>query len=277
MSTVTPPSYFVYSSLSFYAPRHGGELPGRWFMNALVEAGQTPGAVRQALYRMEHDGELLARKCGREKWYRASPYARAEIEAGLAKIFGESEEPWDGRWSLVLSRFLPEERQHRERVRSVMQVEGFATIAPGVFVHPRSSPLKRLRNAAQELAVEHRITSFRGELAVEDDAPRLARSLWDVDDLALRYRRFLQRYSRLLRQGSIPSPRRAFHLRFALVFDFLGVAWSDPQLPATLLPRDWPGHRARDLTRVLYERFLSGAIAHADEIYDGSPRDEERE
>src|SRR3982751_6645850 len=101
LSTVTeaPVSYLIYSALSFYGDRRGGEVTGTWFVAALGSLGVTPAAVRQTLFRMERECELVSRKVGRVKLYRASPYARAEIGAGVQKIFATPETDWDGFWT----------------------------------------------------------------------------------------------------------------------------------------------------------------------------------
>jgi phenylacetic acid degradation operon negative regulatory protein len=256
-----PASQFIYSSLSFYAPERGGEISGNWFVAALSDLGRSEAAVRQTLFRMERGGELLARKEGREKWYRASPYAEAEIEAGRRKILAPpAAAKWDGRWTVVLLRFTPAERRHRERVRAVLEVEGFAAVAPGVFVHPRDRA-SRLRQAAESLGVSARLNVFHGPLAGGDDAA-LAQSLWDVPGAAKRYHAFLRTYGRRAQAGP-RSAREAFILRFAVVLDYLAVAWRDPELPPSLLPPDWPAAEAHALARRLYQRLLPAALAHA--------------
>jgi len=67
-----------------------------------------------------------------------------------------------------------------------------------------------------------------------------------------------------IRRTLLPNP--AFVLRFAVVFDFLEVAWRDPELIPRLLPPHWPGTKARRLARALYERLLPAAIAFGDSL-----------
>jgi hypothetical protein len=66
-------------------------------VRALGAAGREEALVRQTLYRMEHEEELITRRAGRMKFYRPSPYALAEIEAGKQKIFAPVASEWDGR------------------------------------------------------------------------------------------------------------------------------------------------------------------------------------
>src|SRR5688572_2135511 len=162
LSTVTdaPVSYLIYSALSFYGDRRGGEVTGTWFVAALSSLGVAPAAVRQTLFRMERDEELIGRKVGRVKHYRASPYARAEIGAGVQKIFAVADTGWDGFWTLVLTRFPTEMRVERERVRSILQVEGFAALGNGAYVHARDRA-ERLREAVAALGVSDAVTVFR--------------------------------------------------------------------------------------------------------------------
>src|SRR6185503_17631984 len=87
LSTINsyPVSYAVYSSLSFFGPHTGGELPGRWFVGAL-------GRVE-----------------GRQRFYRFTPLARAEARLGLARIMDPLPRGWDGQWTIVHLRFSSRE------------------------------------------------------------------------------------------------------------------------------------------------------------------------
>ncbi|HEX9894263.1 MAG TPA: hypothetical protein VGA78_10090, partial [Gemmatimonadales bacterium] len=139
LSTVTsaPISYAVYSGLSFYGRRRGGELPGLWFVRAFGALGHAAPAVRQTLFRMERTAVLATRRAGRGKFYRLSPLAQAEADAGLAKILGPRPEAWDGQWTLLHARFDWSERDQRERLYELLRSEGFAPLGAGAFLHPR--------------------------------------------------------------------------------------------------------------------------------------------
>jgi phenylacetic acid degradation operon negative regulatory protein len=267
LSTIrsAPISQFIYSSLSFVGRARGGELPGMWFVCALTELGRDVAAIRQTLFRMEQEGELLTRKVGRSKFYRASPYAEAEIEAGLMKIFTPPRREWDGRWTLVtLALREPVQRVERERIVALLAVEGFALAGNDVYVHPRAAA-DRLVDALPSATRPHVIV-IRGALENPSaEAPLVA--LWHVQRLAVRYREVearLRRVAAAVRRGI--TERDAFALRFAVVLEYLGVAWDDPDLPPQVLPDDWPGDRTRRLAAELYERLRGPALRHADRL-----------
>ena len=272
LSTVrdAPVSYLVYSALSFYGDRRGGEVPGTWFVSALETLGVEAAAVRQTLFRMERDEELIGRKVGRVKLYRASPYARAEIGAGVQKIFAPIDADWDGYWTLVLTQFPNDMRVERDRVRSILQVEGFAPLGNGAYVHARDRA-DRLQQALADLGVVRFITAFRVDRVHGSSDRDFAYSHWDLDALRDDYVDFLARFRPL---GSRPlsafTPATQFALRFAVVLGYLEIAWKDPELPLSMLAPHWPGVKARALARRLYERFLPGALAFGDSLVQPS-------
>jgi phenylacetic acid degradation operon negative regulatory protein len=268
LSTIekAPISYFVYSALSFFGPRQGGALPGMWFVSALGEAGRDAAAVRQTLYRMEHEGELITRKAGRSKFYSASQYAKAEITGGTAKIFESRRTEWDRHWTFVHLRFRgAAHRIDRERVAAILGVEGFARLGGDVYVHPRASETS-LRKSLPARTRPH-VIIVRGPLLDEAAAPGFV-DLWHVDQLRERYHHALTRLGDLekILHGRPPTDRDAFLLRFAVVFEYLGVAWDDPGLPAEVLPRDWPAENARRIAARLYRRLLPGATRFAERL-----------
>jgi phenylacetic acid degradation operon negative regulatory protein len=267
-----PVSNFVYSSLSFFGAVRGGELPGRWFVEALAEVGCDEAAVRKTLHRMERSEELTTRREGREKLYAPTAYASGEITAGSEKIFCESD-PWDGRWTLLFARFESDERVHRDRLQALLQVEGFATLGPGFHLHPRPHGERIL--AAVDPRVRNRIDVFRGDrVGSESESEFIARH-WDVPALASRYREVLRHLRRLeARAAESPTDVEAFRFRFEVVLRYLRVAWDDPDLPRTLLPDPWPGADARRAAADLYRRFLPGARRFGDHILERIGRGE---
>jgi phenylacetic acid degradation operon negative regulatory protein len=222
-------------------------------------------AIRQTLFRMERDQELLTRRSGRMKFYSPSPYAVAEIQAGTEKIFEPPRRDWDSQWTIVrVGLRNAAMAKHRERVIALLAVEGFAQMEANLFVHPRQAA-ERLYDALPARARAD-VVIVRGTLAGDEARVALV-ALWRVDLLAQRFRRTMATLMQLetqMRRGI--SDRDAFLMRFAVVFEYLGVAWDDPDLPAQLLPADWPGDRARRLAARLYKRLLPGATRHAEAV-----------
>lgn len=265
--TDAPVSYSVFSAFSFFGARRGGELPGPWLVRALGELGHATPAIRQTLYRMERAKELTSRLDGRTKHYRLTPAARAEAQAGLAKIMEEDDEPWDERWTIVYISPASDERVERERLLEIVRAEGFAAMGNGVYLHPRDRAA-RLIEAAEASAARDLLEVFRAT-RIGDEPPRdvIAR-YWDLSALSKQYERFVARYQPLVSDRRALEPRVAFALRFAVVFEFLETAWRDPKLVPALMPADWPGGRAQRIARGLYDRLLPAAIAHANRLID---------
>lgn len=256
-----PVSQYVYSSLAFFGARRGGELPGRWFVVALAEVGCAEEAVRQTLWRMEDAGELTARREGREKLYAPTGPARGEIAAGTEKIFAEPE-PWDGAWTILHARFEGDERLHRDRLQELLRVEGFATVAPGLHVHPRPRGERVLGTV--DPSVRDRVLVVRGDRVGEETDARFVARHWDLPGLARRYAGATRALGRL--DDGPASDVEAFRRRFEVVLRFLEVAWDDPGLPPDLLPDPWPGAAARERAAALYRRYLPGAVRHGDAV-----------
>jgi phenylacetic acid degradation operon negative regulatory protein len=262
-----PVSYAVYSSLSFFGPHRGGELPGRWFVAALGRVGHDAAAVRQTLWRMEQSGELAGRVDGRQRFYRFTPLAGAEARLGLARIMDPPPRGWDGEWTIVHLRFAAGQRTERERVIAALHAGGFRGTMPGVFLHPRG-PATPIEALAEEAGHQH-VMVFQGRRAGGPDDDSLARALWDIDALERLYRAFLASWRADGRRRRWRG-EQAFAARFALVFSYLDIAWNDPELPAALLPVRWPGGSARALARQLYLRLQPKALRYCERILSRS-------
>lgn len=240
-------------------------MPGPWLVAALEPLGIPAATVRQSLARLVQRGDLVARRQGRVKHYALSDLARGFTDTGSEKIFSPPPADWDRRWTLVHYRFEGEQRAARDQVREILEIEGFGMLGRGLFLHPRDRVAKvEAGLAAAGCGTE--VAIFRSRWARDEPEQAVAARVWDLDALATAYREHIDRFAPLLRRR--PSPAEAFGLRLALVLSYLHTAWDDPDLPHELLPRRWPGHRARELTATLYRRWLDDTLRHGDALLE---------
>jgi phenylacetic acid degradation operon negative regulatory protein len=261
-----PPTELVYSLLSAYGRRRGGELPGAWFVAVLQALRHKPASVRQALFRLTRTGALEARKDGRLAWYRLSSYGQAAIATGSDKLFTPPSLSWDGRWTLVFYQFDTGSRDARDQAREILELEGFALFGRGVYIHPHEQT-ERVLNLLREVHLEDRVTIFHGRRLNGESDSILAARLWNLRRLERGYSQFLKIFEPLAdRPATAWTPAEAFAGRLALACKFLRTAWDDPRLPPALLPVDWSGHRARRVAARLYEKLMPGTLQHGDAI-----------
>jgi DNA-binding transcriptional regulator PaaX len=127
---------------------------------------------------------------------------------------------------------------------------GYATLRPGLLIATtdRQAELAALlpaRPAGSQLLQVQLTLGAAESLAV-------AARLWHLDDLAARYRSVLAQAHVLTEQaGRHPAGAAAFRAFAAATLPIYQASAADPDLPADLLPSDWPGDE------------LAGALEHA--------------
>jgi phenylacetic acid degradation operon negative regulatory protein len=249
---------------------HGGEL---WLASlfALMEPlGVAERSVRTSVFRLAADGWLAGTSQGRRSRYRLTDDGARTFADAYRRIYFPHEDPWDGRWQLVLA--PPESLAVRERatLRNALAWSGFCALAPGLFARPLAAqgdaiPLPPATLA--KLTVLEGTDARHGGIALAE----LAGHAYDLAALAASYRRFLVRFGRAIdlfrAQDPPPEPRMAFAARTLLIHAFRRVLLRDPLLPPALLPLDWPGTAAYALTRDFYrlvwrpaDRFVAAAL-----------------
>lgn len=254
----------IYSAFGYYGARRAYQLPGRWLVTALGDLGFPEMTVRQALFRMVRSGELTTRMQGRNKFYRPAPEATPEVHAASDRMHRADWSRWDGQWTIVYLTATVGQGNERERLHDFLYDEGFAWIGPGVFLHPRDR-VASITAGARNLDLAHGIEMFRARRVASDHREFAARH-WDLAGLHKQYEHFIREYAALESAAPGLPDRVAFVLRFALAFEFLKIAWRDPELPSRLLPAQWSGGRAQELVLALDQALLPAATAHADAL-----------
>jgi phenylacetic acid degradation operon negative regulatory protein len=235
---------------------HGAEL-----YRVAEECGIGVETVRSCLRRLIADDLFVRDGEGRDAVYSATAAGRAQLELSqqrhlLAYAQDAAGRGWDRRWRLVAFAIPESRRAARDTFRDHLRSLGGAGIQPGLYVSPHRWDAEIHAEAGRLGIDEHVTLASTDDLSVggETDPRRLVRLLWPLEELADRYRSFVDTYQGV--PGELEDMRRrgerigehdflAGVLHLAIRFN--GCFESDPLLPPELLPRPWPGKDAREL------------------------------
>jgi phenylacetic acid degradation operon negative regulatory protein len=230
---------------------------------AVAEAcGQGAEQVRSCLRRLVTEGLFIRNGgSGKEAVFELTPEGMAALGATMERTrlaYGQDAagRGWDRQWRLVAFAVPEHKRVARDAFRDQLRVLGGAAIQGGLYVSPHQWH-KDVRGRAERLGISDAVTmSTTDDLDVggETDPREITRRLWPVQELAARYRAFIEQYSFVpnsltaLRKERRRLPDTAFLPgALAMTVAYLGCFNDDPLLPPELLPRPWPGREARDL------------------------------
>ena len=249
--------------------RHDGTLEASDLYPVARACGQTDEQLRSCLRRLVTEGLFEREGEGREARFRATPAGMRELSlpierTRLAFTQDAAGKGWDRNWRLVAFAVPEARRTARDAFRDRLLEVGGAAIHNGLYVSPHSwiDPVREFARTLDLLEHVTFATTDDLEIGGETDPRRIAAQLWPIDDLAARYRRFVDAHREVpekLEQRRSASRRlsEAEFLPGSLAFniEFQGCFNDDPLLPPELLPRPWPGREAREL--VLTCRRLS--------------------
>lgn len=224
----------------------------------------TERLVRTSVARLASDGWLIARRDGRRSEYRLSPTGLERFAEATRRIYGEIPSSWDGQWTLLA--LPPGTGSRRQDLRDELRWLGFGQVNPGLFAHPNWS-VERARTALGDLPGLENALLLKSESEGSEADRRLVASGWDLGDLTRRYRRFVEIFSPVLeavasrdRANGDPLPAEtAFIIRTFLIHEYRKIHLQDPLLPLALLPSDWVGAAAYELTKGLYSAVFAAA------------------
>jgi phenylacetic acid degradation operon negative regulatory protein len=247
--------------LVFGMTQANGNVDASELYDVAGACGLTPDQVRSCLRRLVDEGLFVRTGEGRDASFQATDRGLAALTSTvertrLAYAQDAAGRGWDRRWRLVAYAVPEARRASRDSLRDRLVAMGGAPVQGGLYVSPHRWHDDVVAEATR-LGVLESITIATSddlEIGGERDPRRLASTLWALDDVALRYDAFLERFRDVpdtlseLRKQRRRLPDSAF-LPGALVMAvaFQDVFEDDPLLPPELLPRPWPGRAARDL------------------------------
>ena len=243
-------------------------LPGVWLSDliALLQPfGVNSQLVRTSVFRLTSEDWLEARREGRRSLYSLTESGQQRVEHAYRRIYEHPPREWDGQWTIVILSKLDISADMRAELRRELEWGGFGSVTSGVFLHPRANRihldqvLRRFRLSKDVVVMQAR--ELDG-VATKPGA-RLAQECWDLRLVSEHYSGFLRSFQpvdRLLDHRL--EPQTAFLVQTLLIHSFRRVVLHDPQLPAVLLPNDWPGDAAYDLCKNIYRKTFALTRAH---------------
>lgn len=236
-------------------------LPTQALVSLLGEFGISQQGSRTAISRLVKRGLLEFNRTHGRGGYQLTRFAESVLRDGLHRInqFGNGSKNWDGKWTLVTFS-IPESLRHvRHMLRTRLRWYGFAPLYNGIWVSPWNCT-DEVALLLSELDILS-VTIFRAKLW--ESSPDNPISAWDLDALAGSFNEFIEEFGPLLERVSAGEIGAAEALRQRT---FVMDAWRrfpgiDPDLPAELLPIDFPRDRARSLFSEIYRAL--GPMAEA--------------
>lgn len=245
-------------------------------LSSLIELahpfGLTERLVRTSIGRLANEDWVTSQRIGRSSFYSLTQNGKARFAEATQRIYGAAPAEWNGEWMLVI--VPPSPKKLRDDLRDELTWLGFGQLTSGIFAHPTHRDEAILTRLAKLESNGKLIVLQRAVVAQASDAQLVAMG-WDLEDLARRYKRFIQMFAPAneeLTAGSMSgSEEAAFLLRTLLIHEYRKIHLRDPQLPSTVLPDKWVGTDAHELCRSLYgkvfaasERHLSQAVKSMD-------------
>jgi phenylacetic acid degradation operon negative regulatory protein len=229
--------------------------------------GHTEQAARQALARSIRGGWLSTSRVGRRSRLTLSPRAAELLESGASRIYSfGSAWSWDGRWLVLVLRVPEARRDVRHQLRTRLAWAGLGSMGGGVWLTPHVSREAELLAAVSD-APAALATSFVASMGMLGRAEDVAATAWDLDTVRGRYEAFIADFASVR-----PSSGQAFfRLQTLLVHAWRRFPFLDPDLPAELLPADWPRRRAHELFTRRHSAWAGPAREYFDELEAGRP------
>lgn len=234
----------LFTVLGEFALPAGGSAWTQTLTAALELLGVQDKAARQAIARLRIRGWLTSTRVGRQTRWTLTEHATEMLTEGATRIYGlgREQKDWTGRW-LVLLASVPERDRHlRYRLGLELSWAGYGSLKQGTWISPWPESETVAVPILERLGVT--AVTFDARLGQLGSGPALVEEAWDLAALRAEYQRFLDDTEPLIDTESNGADTAAELA--VLVHQWRRFPFLDPDLPAELLPADWPGPAAVD-------------------------------
>jgi phenylacetic acid degradation operon negative regulatory protein len=213
--------------------------------------------ARQAVARLGDRQVVGSERLGRRTRWHLTESGAELLRSGAERIygFGDNGTVWDSRWLVVVASVPEEQRAKRNQLRSRLEFAGFGFLGSGIAVSPHTEREHAANTILRELELQDSAAVWLAETGSFVPDEEIIRRAWDLDDLASRYRAFVNDFE--ARRPKTPDSQ--FAALVELVHAWRRFPFYDPEIPDTLLPPKWPGHTAKRLFDARHQTWARGA------------------
>ncbi|TDE56339.1 PaaX family transcriptional regulator [Nonomuraea mesophila] len=242
----------MFSFLGIYVLGRGTAVYSGSLIEVFARLGVSEEAVRSTLARMAKRNLLARHRRGRKTYFGLTERAEQVLEDGGRRVWetGAVNREWDGTWTLFGFSLPDSLRTTRHDLRSQLVWAGFGLLQSGLWVAPGTKDVGAILSSVEsdDLRGGDHVTVLQARALAPTESADLVRKAFDTEQIAARYRAFLDRWD-----TARPLPAAADDLARQLLLhtDWLQLIRQDPHLPAEHLPRDWPAIRAEHVFHTL--------------------------
>ncbi len=222
LTTIAPPLTARSVVLSLLLGTPGASMPVRDLVEAGAMFGIAPSTMRAALSRLLSSGDLAAK----DAVYTLSP-RHLERQRVQDAALAPTTVPWDGSWETVVIVATGRDASDRAQLRTDLTALRLAELREGVWMRPANLDRPKRLDGNEDLQILR---------ARHDDDRALVSALWDLDEWSRRGHELLEAIN-VRGQSADRLTAAAAVVRHLL---------TDPVLPRSLTPADWPAEALRD-------------------------------
>ncbi len=235
-------------------------LPGPVLVELMTTLGGSPSAHKSVLSRMVATGGLTVTRVGRVGVYRLAGQLARDFQRIRDHL---PDEPWDGRFHVVVHEPPDPARPDVERFRVAALRLGYRTLRPGVLVSGFAS------EALDEILPAGTVTGWLQLDAAA--AADLAATCWELADARADYLRAVEGVRAALAAPPPSCGAEALVRLHDTTRPITELAIRSSGLPAALAPADWPASDLVGQLGLAYSHLAPAASAHVRAVLDASP------
>lgn len=244
MSEIAQVNAATSASLVFFTLGAAGvppqaPLPGPVLVRLLGDLGLSEPAARSTILRLRQAGSVTSARAGSTVGYAPSSATLASHQRHAGQ--SNPERPaWDGSFHALVVTVPESRRRFRDGLRWAAAIAGYRSLRPGLLIAP-SDRRAEIAPVLDQRPKDASVLFAQLRLSLEDSRA-VAAELWELDELAHRYRALAvaARTATTAARRRPPTGPAAVRGLAGATLPIYEAIRDDPSLPPQLLPPGWP-------------------------------------
>jgi phenylacetic acid degradation operon negative regulatory protein len=195
-------------------------------------------SLRGIIGKLEAQGLIIKIRNNKNTIYRLTNTGKTHIDNCLDALHRQPD-TWDKKWSIIMFCIPEKNRGSRDKFRRYIQKIGYGSLFGSLWIKPTVKNHNSVMQYARELGIAENVIVQTSQSNSDDIDRLIVAKAWDLKNIKKEYLNYIKQAQKQLPKLKKGYDGTAYTVKY-LIFALANIVSMEPEVPANLMPTDWP-------------------------------------